>query len=55
MIIKMILFMYYNININECYTIPPENDVMYCYKESIKDYTTDYLLELYLVNYFKNK
>lgn len=54
MILKMIFFLYYNININECYTL--ENDyTFYCYKESIKDYTTDYLQELYLVNYFKNK
>lgn len=54
MIIKMILFMYYNININECYTIE-NNYTFYCYKESIKDYTTDYLLELYLTNDLKNK
>lgn len=58
MIFKMLIYfnlMIVNKQVEDCYIIPPDNDVMYCYNIPYKEYLKDYLLEITLVNYYKIK
>lgn len=39
--------------ITECYTIPSQDNNLYCYTMDTKEYIIDYLSEIILVNYYK--